>query len=273
MFFALSKILWALVQPLNALCLMAAAGLALRFWHKKAGQAVANTALILILLFGVLPIGPLLLSWLEHRVPAPERMPDDIDGIILLGGAFESAMSNKTGNITANGQIGRVFCFMELANANPNAVLVASGGAGDILNPAAMESVPTKKFFALSRFDRDVLYEEKSRNTYENAIYSKELVKPEEGQKWAVVTSAYHMPRAIGIFEKIGWRVIPYPCDRKTTYEDALSNTLPNITANFYMLGLAVKELLGNTVYYMTGKTAFLIPPSRVPSKDDQESP
>ncbi len=273
MFFALSKIIWALVQPLNALCLMAAAGLALRIWHKKAGQAVASTALVLILLFGILPVGPLLLSWLEERVSAPTKMPQDLDGIILLGGAFESAMSEKTGQISANGQIGRVFCFMELANANPDAVLVASGGAGDILNPAAMESVPTKKFFALSHFTRGVLYEEQSRNTYENAIHTKNLVKPEEGQKWAVVTSAYHMPRTIGIFDKLGWNIIPYPCDRKITYEDALGNTLPNITANFYMLGLAVKELFGNAVYYATGKSAFLIPPARVPSDDDQESP
>lgn len=273
MFFALSKILWTLAQPLNALCLMAAAGLILRLWRPKAGQALANAALILVLVLGVLPVGPLLLSWLEERVAAPARTPEDLDGIILLGGAFDSAMTEKTGRISANGQIGRVFCFMELANANPDAVLVASGGAGDILNPAAMESAPAKKFFALAGFNRGILYEERSRNTYENALYTKKLALPEDGRKWAVVTSAYHMPRTLGVFEKLGWRVVPYPCDRKTPPEGALTMSLPSVTANFYRLELAVRELLGNAVYFAAGKSAFLIPPARVPSDDDKESP
>lgn len=262
MFFALSKIFWSLAQPLNALCLLGVFGLALRAKWDMAGQRLMNAALILILLLGILPVGPAMVTWFERQYPTPKDIPENLDGIIVLGGAFESHLTKETGHIVANDQIDRVLCFMELAHANPNAKLVFSGGAGDIVNPEAMEGDDARAFFKLAGMaDRKIQYEEKSRNTYENALYTMELVDPKAKERWAVATSAYHMPRTVGIFEKFQWHIIPYQCDPKTDGTYDVFKRLPNVTGNFHMMNLAVKEMIGNIVYYFTGKSAFLIPP------------
>lgn len=266
MLFGLSKIFWTLVQPLNALCLMAILGFIVRLRWKQAGQRIMTVSLAFIILLGILPAGPLLVTWLERQYPTPETLPRKIDGIIVLGGAFESYLSAETGHIVANDQVDRIFCFLDLARHHPEAKLVFSGGAGDILNPDAMEGDDARAFFKLAGFDRRILYEEKSRNTYENVLYSKEMLAPQEGENWLVVTSAYHMPRSIGIFEKAGWKVIPYQCDPKTDGTYNAFHRLPNAAGNFHLLNLAVKEILGSIVYYLTGKTAFILPPAKVPS-------
>ncbi len=272
MFFVLSKIFWTLAQPLNALCLLGAVGLLVRPYRKRAGQAMMTAALALILFFGGLPIGPLLVTWLERQYPPPASIPEPVHGVIVLGGAFESHLSSATGQIVANDQVDRMLCFVDLARKYPGAKLVFSGGAGDILNPDALESDDARKFLQLAKLDRPVIYEEKSRNTYENVLYSKEIVKPEAGENWVMTTSAYHMPRSVGIFEKAGWHVVPYQCDPKTDGTYNLFHRMPNIVGNFHLLNLAFKELLGSFVYYVTGKTAFILPPSRVPSRNENPS-
>ncbi len=264
MFFVLSKVFWSLIQPLNALCLLGLLGWVIRFRWDLLGQRMMNAALILILILGLLPIGPAMVVWLERQYPTPAKLPEKIDGIIVLGGAFEAHLTKSTGHIVANDQIDRALCFVELARKYPNAELVFSGGAGDMTSPDAMEGEDARKFFELSSIEgRKVVYEEKSRNTYENVLYTMEMVDPKNAENWIVTTSAYHMPRTVGIFEKFGWHVVPYQCDPKTdgTYENVIRR-LPSVTGNFHMLNLAVKEIIGGIVYYLTNKSAFIIPPA-----------
>lgn len=268
MFFGLSKIFWTLAQPLNALCLLAMLGLLVRLFSPRAAQWIMIAALGGILVFGLLPVGPWALTWLESQYPAPSELPSKIDGVIVLGGAFESYLTQKTGQLSANGDIERVFCFVEIAKAYPEATLVFSGGSGDILNPDARESEDAKAFFKLAGLEgRDVLYETKSRNTYENAVYTKEMVSPTEGQTWVVVTSAFHMPRTMGIFKALGWPVTPYQCDRKTDGTYRIFSGLPSVTANFSALNIAIKEMIGLIVYRATGKSAFILPDGSIPSQ------
>lgn len=272
MFFGLSKIFWTLAQPLNALCLLALAGFIIRLRWKQMGQAMMSISLAMIVFLGILPVGPLLMTWLERQYPTPETLPRKIDGIIVLGGAFESYLSAETSHVVANDQVDRIFCFLDLARQYPAAKLVFSGGAGDILNPLAMEGDDARAFFKLASFNRPILYEEKSRNTYENALYSKEMVSPQAGENWVLTTSAYHMPRSVGIFERLDWRVIPYQCDPKTDGTYNVFYRLPNAVGNFHLLNLATKEILGSIVYYLTGKTAFILPPAKVPSTHENPS-
>ncbi len=261
MFFGLSKIFWTLVQPLNALCLLALLGAVMRIKWDIQGQRLVNFALIAILANGVLPDGPLLVTWLERQYPTPTELPAKIDGIILLGGAFEAHLTKKTGHIVANDQVDRAFCFVELAKKHPEAKLVYSGGAGDIMNPDAMEGDDARAFFKLVGLgDRKFIYEEKSRNTYENVLYSMEMTDPKRKEKWVVATSAYHMPRSMGIFKAFQWPIIPYQCDPRTNGTYNVLNRLPNITGNFVMLNIALKEIIGNVAYYLTGKSAYLLP-------------
>lgn len=267
MFFVASKIFWALAQPLNALCLLALTGLAARAVSPKQGQAIMNFALMAILLFAVVPVGPLALTWLERQYPTPRSLPEKIDGVIVLGGGFESYLTQTTGHIVANDSVDRVFCFVEIAKKNPEAKLVFSGGSGDILHPDAMESLDARMFFHLAELDSaKILYETQSRNTYENAYYTKEMVKPKAGENWVLVTSAYHMPRSVGIFEKLGWKIIPYQCDPRTDGTYGIGGSLPSATGNFSALNIAVKEIIGLIVYRLTGKSAFIIPPGSVAS-------
>lgn len=256
-----------MAQPLNLLCFIAAMGLLARLKWPKAGQKIANTALVAILVLGILPIGPLLLNWMERQYPKPETLPPKVDGIILLGGAFETGLSQTYGHIAPTGQMGRVLCFVDIAREYPNAKLAFTGGSGNMAFPEARESIDAKEFFAMSILNkRKIIYEERSRNTYENAVFSKEIIKPKAGENWILVTSAFHMPRSVGIFEKQGWPVIPYACDQKTygTLESYLR--MPNINSNYALLGIVFKEWVGSIVYYVTGKTAFILPPAKVTS-------
>lgn len=267
MFFELSKIFWTLVQPLNALCLLAVMGFLWRFFWPRAGQRMMNIALAMILLFGILPIGPLALAWMERQYPAPAALPEKIDGIIVLGGGFNSYLTKTTGHIVANDNVDRFFCFVDLSRQYPGAKLVFSGGQGDILNRDAMESQDARLFFKMTGMNEGaVLYETRSRNTYENALYTKELVKPREGENWVLVTSAFHMPRSVGVFEQLKWKVIPYPCDPKTDGTYDLTNSLPSVGGNFSSLNLVAKEIIGLIVYNLTGKSAFILPPRSIAS-------
>ncbi len=270
MFFIISKIFWVLVQPLNALCLAGFAGLILSRTNRWAvfGQKAMNMALAGILFFGVLPLGPILMSVLERPYNTASKLPAQLDGIVLLGGAFEPALSQQAGHISLNGQASRVVCFLELAKSHPEATLVFSGGDGDILNPGQKEADDAAAFFSLAGLkDRKIVFEDQSKNTYENAIFTKNLVQPKDSQNWVLVTSAYHMPRALGVFTKQGWGdILPYGCDPKTRGTFGIFGRIPNVTSNFGLLNLALKEYIGSLVYYVTGKSAFIRPPTALTS-------
>lgn len=254
-----------LAQPLNALCLLAVGGFFIRLKWKVLGQKLMNAALLAIVLLGILPVGPGLMVWLERQFPTPTALPAKIDGIILLGGAFESYLTEKTGHIVSNDQVDRALCFAELAKKYPEATLVFSGGQGDIMNPDAMESRDAEMFFNLAGLGgRKTLYEIQSRNTYENGLFTKELLKPLPGQNWVLATSAYHMPRSVGVFEKIDFPVIPYQCDPRTDGTYDMSYRFPSVAGNYGSLNIALKEIIGLVTYYFTGKSAFIVPPAGV---------
>ena len=96
--------------------------------------------------------------------------------------------------------------------------------------------------------------ETRSRNTYENILFSKDLVKPKPGEVWLLATSAMHMPRAMAIARKLNWEMTPWPSDFATA-PDSGSNFL-DLTANVGLLDYVVHEWIGLTVYRMTGKAA-----------------
>ncbi len=268
MFFILSKIFWALAQPLNALCLLGLLGAILyRTRWMDAGQRIMNLALTGILVFGLLPIGPLAVGWLERQTPGPEYLPQKVDGIVLLGGAFEPHLSEKNGQIIMNAQASRAVCFLGLARMYPKAKLVFSGGSGDLMNPQARESGAAEAFFKMAGLaNRNIVYESNSRNTFENAVYTKELVKPKKDENWILVTSRFHMPRALGIFKQQGWDVLPYGCDPKTDGDRGVFLRAPNVLRNFTDLNITIRELIGSVVYYVTGKSAFILPPPALTS-------
>ena len=265
MFFELSKILWAIAMPLNALCLLILLGWVVRkLIHDKAGRVMITTGVITILVFAILPIGPMMVTWLERQYPPTQELPEQVDGIIVLGGMFETYLSNTFKRISMNDQVDRMVCFADLVKKYPKARKIFSGGPGDFLHPGVTESSDAIRFlgrFAFELEERRIVFEESSRNTYENVVKSKESIMPQEGENWIVITSGYHMPRTMGIFAKQDWPVIPYACDLKTDGTYNPFTRMPNAVFNFEMLNIAVKEILGSIIYRITGKSAFILKP------------
>jgi uncharacterized SAM-binding protein YcdF (DUF218 family) len=262
-FFFLSKTLGVLLLPSNLLIGLGIAGLLLlltRFF--TLGRKLVAASVLLIAICGFSPIGKLLLYPLEARFPPWDDSRGAPDGIVVLGGAIEPDLSAAHGAAVFGPSIDRIVAAAELAHRYPNARLVFTGGnarlgSGDAAREADF-ALPVLESFGLSK-DR-LIMERRSRNTQENAEFSKAMVAPKTGERWLLVTSAYHMARAVGIFRKAGFAVEPYPVDwRLGGREDVLK------FSRFYLGGLgridtASREWLGLFAYWITGKTSELLP-------------
>jgi uncharacterized SAM-binding protein YcdF (DUF218 family) len=264
--FVFSKLAWVLVQPSNLLLLLlilAAAGLLLGYL--RFGTWLLCGVTLALVLVTVLPIGTWLVIPIENRFPPPV-LPEQVDGIIMLGGAVEQNTSAIRQQIALNESAERVTALIELARRYPDARLVVSGGIGSLIagpgHPArALEAFYREQGLDLAR----VTFEEDSRNTLENAALAKELARPRPGERWLLVTSAYHMPRSIGVFRQAGWPVIAYPVDYRSTGRADLWEALgrlaePNVAQRLIELDLAVKSWAGLLAYWLAGRTGALFP-------------
>lgn len=273
MFFTISKIFWLLASPLNAILILTAIGLTLLYFKKAIGKRILLISAWLFITLGFLPIGYNLMVFLERQYDVPVQMPDKVDGIIVLGGSFNSYLSEKTGRIAVNSNINRMIDFIALSKQHPEAKKVFSGGSGNILRPERKEADDAKDFLDMLGFDSNkFIFERESRNTYENAEYSKDLLQPKAGETWIVITSDFHMPRTVSIFNKLDWEIIPYPTGMKTSGAYRLTPLNLNVVGNFFFLSHALKEMIGVGVYYLMGKSALFFPYAPITSLSEQNS-
>lgn len=153
-----------------------------------------------------------------------------------------------------------------LARRYPNARIVFTGGNANLISTEAKEadySAPILENLGIAR--ERLIVERNSRNTYENAMFTKELVVPKPGERWLLVTSAFHMPRSVGIFRKAGFDVEAYPVDwRMGGREDLLTFTNMGIDG-IMRTDIAVREWIGLVAYRLMGRTGELLPG---PAKD-----
>lgn len=268
MFFLLSKLFWVIISPLNFVWIVIFIGFVYGLVTKRQQiNTLLMAGVFLFLTLGILPVGYNLMVFLERQYDRPARLPDKVDGIIVLGGGFNAELAHQTGMMVANGEINRVIDFVALGQKYPKAKLVYSGGTGKVFYQELGESPIAKEFLKLTAIDEGrVIYEEKSRNTYENIMNSKEVVKPMAGEVWVVVTAFSHMPRAMGIMKKLDWPAIAYPSSPKTLRQYRWLPAGLDVSNNFYLLGNAIKEGIGSVVYYFSGKSAFLLPLSSLDS-------
>ncbi len=261
MTFTASKVFWVLAQPGNLLVVVLVVGLLLQLvgW-RRAGRWLVGLAALAFAAIAVLPIGAWLLAPLENRFPTIAEPPERIDGIVVLGGSFRLALTEDRGHVALNESADRMTGMIALARRYPEARVVFTGGSGSLSPGRLTEANVAARLFAELGFDpARVEFEGKSRNTFENAVYSRDLVKPQEGEIWLLVTSAFHMPRAVGVFETVGWRVIPYPVDYRTprSQGDMFGGGLARGLANS---GSAVHEWLGLIAYRLMNRTQRLFP-------------
>jgi len=253
MFFVLSKVFWMLAQPshwLGFLVLATAICLVLR-WN-KAARFFGVAAALLLVLAGFLAV-PLARN-LENRYPRPP-WPAHVDGILMLGSGFDTALFRARGAPATNDGIWRVEAGFAAARRYPGARLVFSGGSGALGGAPFSEAETARMVLAeMGQDPKQLTLEARSRNTYENILLSKEIVKPKPGEVWLLVTAAMHMPRAMAIARKLDWPMTPWPSDYLTA--PAGGGNMLSFTGNLSYIDYVVHEWVGLLAYRLSGKAA-----------------
>lgn len=260
-FFYISKIIWLLVSPDSLLLLLTIISLVLLYIGKiqLAKKTLTITSLLFIII-ALFPIGEWLLYPLESRFNTNPPLPKKVDGIVVLSGAESPELSHIWNQVELGGAAERNLAFLNLARQYSTAKLIFTGGTGSLTKQQYKAADVAEKLFKQQNFDINrIIFERKSRNTYENAIYSKEIAKPLKNENWLLITTSWHMPRSLGIFCKADWQVIPYPVDHQTN-KDNLFRIDFNLSRNLNTLKTGIKEWLGLFAYYLSGKTTSLFP-------------
>jgi uncharacterized SAM-binding protein YcdF (DUF218 family) len=260
-FYWASKLAWLVIAPDSLLIL-----LILWCWYiltrgKYLGTKwLLSFITILVIAIGLFPVGEWVLYPLEKRFVVKPTLPRQIDGIIMLGGAGDQRRSSQWGMPELDGAGDRYMAFFDLARRYPNVKLVVSGGTGSMVYGKYSEADMAKLLLETQGFDSSLfIFEKQSRTTYENARYSGQLVMPREGENWILITSAFHMPRAVGVFCGMDWPVIPYPVDHYSNPKYLLRVEW-GFAAHLRNLGIGVKEWVGLLAYYLSGKTDEVFP-------------
>jgi uncharacterized SAM-binding protein YcdF (DUF218 family) len=256
MYFVLSKTVGFLAIPSNVMVLLGLAGVVLmatRF--ARTGRALAVTGIVLLAVAGLSPLGNALILPLEQRFPPWRAAEGSPDGIIVLGGAIGPTMSAARGEAQLNEAAERMTVLATLARQYPRARIVFSGGDPSLTGGGTSEAVfvvPMLESFGIPA--SRVELEGASRNTYENAVFTKELVKPKPGERWLLVTSAHHMPRSVGCFRGAGFAVEPYPVDWRSRGARDLASPFGTVSAGLARTDVAVREWVGLVTYRLTGR-------------------
>ena len=263
MFFVLSKTVGVLLLPTNLLIVLALAGALLtatRF--ARAGRRLMTAAILLLALCAFSPLGNLLLYPLESRFPPWSAAQSAPDGIVVLGGPIDADLSVAHDVPVIHSGADRIVAAAALARKYPDARIIYAGGSANLVGSDAREADYAATIFESLGIDKArLIMDRRSRNTYENALFSKELAAPKSGERWLLVTSAFHMPRAIGLFRQVGFAVEPYPVDWRVgrSAADILAFT-PLALEGLGRTDVAVREWIGLVAYRIAGRTSALFP-------------
>ena len=262
MFFSLSKILGFFAYPSNVLIAIGLLGLVLlltRFTRLASWLIV--TSLVLIAVAGLSPLGNALILPLEQRFPPWDASRGPPDGIVLLGGMISPDVSAARGAVALNEAAERITVTAELARRNPNARIVLTGGSNALIFDEGIEAVfAVRQLEALGVAHDRVAADEQARNTIENAVFSRLGANTMPGERWLLVTSAYHMPRAMAVFRAAGFPVEAYPVDWRTRGPIDMVRPFASLGDGLRRTDTAVHEWAGLLAYRLTGKTADLFP-------------
>jgi len=273
LFFISSKVIWAFARPDHLLLLLLTVAVVRGRWRpaglgndRRHGHKLLWLVLVLLWLIALYPAGNLLLYPLETRFQSPPVEPERLSGIIVLGGGESVARSRYWQRLEVNEGGDRYIELLTLAQRYPELPILFSGGSGRVTQQQFGGADALEPLLQQWQLDQRVLLERRSRNTYENALLSKPLADPisaAHGDKpWLLVTSAFHMPRAVGIFEALGWKVQPHPVDYRSL-PPARLRWFFSLADNLQQLTLGVREWLGLIAYRLSGKTRQLLPGPR----------
>ena len=257
----ISRTAWLFLQPSNLFFVILLLGLVLICkGHRRSGLSTLTACMVF---YALVMFGPLT-NWL--MVPLEKRfsaLTNDVaqgpySGIIILAGAERITTSTHHNQVTLNGAGERLIEAAALARKFPDLPIIYCGGAH--AEGMLTEAEVARKFFTEAGIDLSrIRFDDKSYNTYTNALEAKKLIKSEETGKWFLVTSAFHMPRAVGAYRTAGLNIQPYPVDYRTNLSSSWLGW-PNAGRNFYELDYAVHEWFGLLAYYISGHNDDLYP-------------
>lgn len=265
MLFVASKVFGFLTQPSTLIWLLLVIGIvrASRWSTQGSGLRTAAAAAAMMAIGGLTPASTWLKAPLEERFPSIE-VPlgsRSYAGIIVLGGGEDGRASVLRRQLHINEAGERITEGAVLAFRLPEARLIFTGGAAAIFNdnPAGAQSV-AKFWQSIGIAASRIVIEENSRNTYENALLTRDLTRPKAGERFLLVTSAAHMPRSMGVFRKAGFDVVAYPVDYTTNFPADAADTFGSIPAGLKRLDESMKEWVGLAAYWLMGRTSALFP-------------
>jgi len=262
LFFLLSKTLGLMLLPTNFLIGIGLAGaLLLATRWASLGRKLLVASIVVFAIFGFSPLGYLLLYPLEQRFPPWDAAQGAPDGIIVLGGSIDADVSAAHDTAVVAGAADRVIAAAALAHRYPDVRVLFTGGSASLLSNDAREADYAAALFeSLGIAKSRLLMERRSRNTQENAEFSRAMAAPKDGECWLLVTSAFHMPRSVGLFRKAGFDVEPYPVDwRVGGSADLLKFTTVSLEG-LDRVNAGIREWIGLVAYRVTGRIDELLP-------------
>jgi uncharacterized SAM-binding protein YcdF (DUF218 family) len=213
-----NDLIWFLLQPSSLIFWLLVLGFGLLVLRLHAlGRWVIGFTLILAVLPAVLPVMEWAAKPLEDQYQQPNSLPERVDGILFLGGSVDWPISQSRNELSLNQAAERMFAVATLAERYPTAKLVFTGLFKEVIPNELSPSAQAHTFLSGPEFaNRPITFIGAARSTYEEALLSIQTLQPKAGEQWMLVTSAYHMPRALGVFKTQGWTLIPYPVDYRS---------------------------------------------------------
>lgn len=257
LFFVASKLVWGVLRP-DSWIVIGLALVCLGLWRGRARLAAwaGGVTFLWVLVLAILPLGDLAIRPLERAYP-PDPSVATVTGIIVLGGGEEASASAAWERPQLGEGGDRFTAALALARRYPAARVVFTGGSG-LLRDAAGDGLVgadvARAFFAAQGLSGDrVLYEDRSRNTVENARFTRAMLDPQPDEVWLLVTSAYHMPRAMESFRMAGWSgIVAYPVDFRS--RGVARGIGWDLAENLRTLNVAVREWVGIAAYRLAGR-------------------
>ena len=220
-------------------------GIFFKYLNFKISKFFIFFSLVIFLITSVLPTGNIIMHYLEKHTKM-KVMPDKIDGIVILSGSIRVNLSHEYQDIQFNESSERIIKFIELSKKYPNSRKVYSGGDSK-LDKKINQSMHAKEF--LEKFDlKNIIYEDRSTNTFQNIKYTYELVKPKKGEVWVFISSAYHMKRVNEVLDYFDWKAHLLPVDyqlKKNIYDNINFKPFDNLR----MFNKAFTEILSIIFY------------------------
>jgi len=262
MFFILSKFLGFFTLPSNLLIEIGIVGVLLLLTpYRRLASWLVVTSIVLTAVVGWSPLGNILILPLEQRFPPWNASRGPPTGLVVLGGAITPDVSAARGAVALNEAAERLTAAAALARRYPDTRIIYSGGSNAVLADRIAEApFAVQELEALGVAHDRITAEEQSRNTIENAVFSRLIAQPKPGERWLLITSAYHMPRAIAVFRAAGFAVEAYPVDWRTRGWMDASRAFGSLSEGLRRSDEATHEWLGLLGYRLTGKTNELFP-------------